>query len=113
MLPALLPSLVLASRSLYEREGFFVLRDLLTPADVFAMRKAVLQHLASPAGRLHRNSMGGKTSGGYYIADFPRFVRLRGVLPLLESKPKLLEAMRDVLGGPAKVLSRNESTYRS
>ena len=101
------PIAVHASRQMYEREGFFILRGLLTHAEVAMLRANVLSHL-SQHDALHRKSMGGNKQGGWYIADFPAFPTLKHVLPLLAAKQKLSDALADVLGGPYRVLSRNE-----
>ena len=86
----------MTSRDLYKTEGFFMLKSLFTPAEVSTMRAKVLSHLQKHDD-FHHRSMGLSTKPGWYIADFPRHEELSGILSTIQAKPKLADALSDLL----------------
>ena len=90
----------------YHREGFTILPTLLSGSEVSAMSDAVVVYLQG-ASSWHTDMMNGKSLGGWYIADFPWIAPLNGMLDVIRGKPRLRDALRDLLGN-YRLLSRSE-----
>jgi hypothetical protein len=97
-----------SSRDAFDRDGYTILRDVLSTDEVAQMARSVSSYIAGGGGggaKIWRNGIG---YGGWFVLGFPKVAALRGVMEALHTKPKLHDALGELMRGEYQMLTRNE-----
>lgn len=95
--------------ALFDTQGFFVLRNVLTEAEMRTLRSLIYSYVDGNGANVRPHAFG--NHGGWYIGAVHEEPTLSTAVQLLHGKPRLHAALSQIFHGAAatyRMLSRNE-----